>query len=51
VTASREEALKREWIHFHACITQGVEPLTSPKEVRKDTVFVIEWARRTRPQD
>lgn len=48
VTASYEEAFKREWIHFHACITQGVEPLVGPKEARDDTAFVIEWARATR---
>jgi predicted dehydrogenase len=48
VTASHEEAFKREWIHFHACITQGVEPLVSPEESRADTAFVVEWARATR---
>jgi predicted dehydrogenase len=48
VTASHEEAFKREWIHFHACITQGVEPLTGPQEALQDTAFVVEWARATR---
>lgn len=48
VTASHEEAFKREWIHFHACITRGVEPLAGPEEARADTAFVIEWARATR---
>src|SRR5581483_6435941 len=47
ITASYEEAFKREWIHFHACITQGVEPLVGPQEARDDTAFVIEWARAT----
>lgn len=48
VTASHEEAFKREWIHFHACITQGVEPLAGPAEARDDTAFIVEWARATR---
>ncbi|MBI3972965.1 MAG: Gfo/Idh/MocA family oxidoreductase [Chloroflexi bacterium] len=48
VTASHEEAFKREWIHFHACITQGVEPLAGAEEARDDTAFVVEWARATR---
>lgn len=48
VTASYEEAFKREWIHFHACITQGVNPLVGAEEARADTAFVIEWARATR---
>ncbi|MDQ3700192.1 MAG: hypothetical protein M3442_04635, partial [Chloroflexota bacterium] len=48
ITASHEEAFKREWLHFHACITQGVEPLASAQEARDDTAFVIEWARATR---
>jgi predicted dehydrogenase len=51
VTASHEEAFKREWLHFHACITQGVAPLISPEEAREDTAFVIEWARRTTTDD
>ena len=48
VTASYEEAFKREWIHFHACVTRGVEPLVGAEEARDDTAFVIEWARATR---
>ena len=48
VTASHEEAFKREWIHFHACITQGVTPLAGPEEARADTAFVMDWARATR---
>ncbi|HEX2034222.1 MAG TPA: Gfo/Idh/MocA family oxidoreductase [Chloroflexota bacterium] len=47
VTASHEEAFKREWIHFHACVTAGVEPLVGPEEARLDTAFVIDWARAT----
>jgi predicted dehydrogenase len=48
VTASHEEAFKREWIHFHACITQGVTPLATPEDARADTAFIVEWARATR---
>jgi predicted dehydrogenase len=48
VTASYENAYKREWIHFHACITQGVTPLASAEEARADTAFIVEWARATR---
>ncbi|CAA9289537.1 MAG: hypothetical protein AVDCRST_MAG77-4581 [uncultured Chloroflexi bacterium] len=48
VTASHEEACKREWIHFHACITRGVELLAGPEGARGDTAFVVEWARATR---
>jgi hypothetical protein len=48
VTASYENAYKREWIHFHACIAQGVTPLASAEEARADTAFIVEWARATR---
>ena len=48
VTASHEEAFKREWLHFHACITQGVTPLAGPEEAYADTAFVVDWARATR---
>jgi hypothetical protein len=49
VTASYQDAYKLEWVHFHACITQGVEPLTTVQEARDDTAFFVEWARATRP--
>ena len=39
---------KREWLHFHACITQGVEPLVGPEEARDDAAFIVDWARATR---
>ena len=48
VTASYQNAYKREWIHFHACITQGVEPAATVQEARDDTAFIVEWARQTR---
>lgn len=48
VTPSYANQYKREWLHFHACITQGVEPLVGPEEARDDAAFVIAWARATR---
>jgi predicted dehydrogenase len=48
VTASHEEAFKREWVHFHACMTAGVEPMVGAKEARDDTELIINWARSTR---
>jgi hypothetical protein len=35
-------------VHFHACITQGVEPLASVEDAREDTAFFVEWARATK---
>ena len=49
VTASYQDAYKLEWVHFHDCITRGVEPLTTVQEARDDTAFFVEWARATRP--
>jgi predicted dehydrogenase len=43
-----DNQFKREWQHFHACITRGVEPLVGAQEARDDTAFIIEWARATR---
>ncbi len=48
VTPSYANQYKREWLHFHACITQGVEPLVGPEEARDDAAFIVEWARATR---
>ena len=48
VTAGFDNQFKREWQHFHACITRGVEPLVGAQEARDDTAFIIEWARATR---
>jgi hypothetical protein len=49
VTASYQDAYKLEWVHFHDCITRGVEPLTTVQEARDDAAFFVEWARATRP--
>lgn len=48
VTASYQDAYKLEWVHFHACITQGVQPLATVEDARDDTAFFVEWARATR---
>ncbi|MFZ4385913.1 MAG: Gfo/Idh/MocA family protein [Chloroflexota bacterium] len=48
VTPGFDNQFKREWQHFHACITRGVEPLVGAQEARDDTAFIIEWARATR---
>lgn len=51
VLPSYANQYKREWIHFHACITQGVAPLVGPEEARDDAAFIVEWARATRALD
>lgn len=48
VTASHQDAYKLEWVHFHACITQGVQPLATVEDARDDTAFFVEWAKATR---
>jgi predicted dehydrogenase len=47
VTSSYQDAYKLEWVHFHACITQGVEPMATVEDARDDTAFFVEWARAT----
>ena len=36
ITASQEEAYRREWVHFHTCITEDKEPLTSGRDAVND---------------
>lgn len=43
-----EKPLCHQKPHFHACITQGVEPLVGPEEARDDAAFIVDWARATR---
>jgi len=45
VTASYEEAFKRELCHFHDCVTTGSSPLTSGLEAREDTRLMIDIIR------
>jgi predicted dehydrogenase len=47
VTASYQDAYKLEWVHFHACITGGAQPLATVEDARDDTAFFVEWARAT----
>ena len=48
VTASYQDAYKLEWVHFHACITQGVAPLATVEDARDDAAFFVEWAKATK---
>ena len=36
ITATQEEAYRREWMHFHTCITEDKEPLTSGRDAVND---------------
>ena len=45
VTASYEEAFKRELHHFYDCVTTGATPLTSGAEAREDTRLMIDIIR------
>jgi predicted dehydrogenase len=47
--ASYEEAFKEELRHFHACITQGVQPETPLTEGREDIAFLIKMIQAYRP--
>jgi hypothetical protein len=48
ITATYQDAYKMEWVHFHACITQGVAPLATVEDALDDTRFFVEWAKATR---
>ena len=48
ITASYQDAYKLEWVHFHACITQGVEALATIDHALEDTRFFVEWATATK---
>ncbi len=45
ITASYEEAFKRELYHFYDCVTTGATPLTSGAEAREDTRLMIDLIR------
>jgi predicted dehydrogenase len=54
VTVSYEEAFKRELEHFHTCVIEGSQPLTSGQEGRQDLVVLLAIAQAVasgRPQD
>jgi predicted dehydrogenase len=42
ITASYDESFRREWQHFHECVTKRQEPLTNAAEAKKDIQFLIE---------
>jgi predicted dehydrogenase len=42
ITTSYEEAFKRELLHFHECIVNRTQPLTSGVEARADMRLIIE---------
>jgi predicted dehydrogenase len=53
ITVSYEEAFKRELEHFHTCILEGRQPLTSGVEGRQDLAVLLAIARAAetgRPQ-
>jgi predicted dehydrogenase len=48
VTASFDEAFKREWRHFYECITQDKEPITSGAEGRADVALLANMVKAIR---
>jgi predicted dehydrogenase len=48
VVASYDEAFKREWKHFHACVTEDRQPLTSGEEGRADVAMLIDVIKAAR---
>lgn len=48
VTASYDEAFRREWRHFYDCIVEDREPLTSGVEARGDVQMLINIVRAIR---
>ncbi len=45
IITSYDEAFKREWKHFYACITNDLEPLTNGVQARKDLQFAVELTK------
>jgi predicted dehydrogenase len=48
VTASFDEAFKREWRHFYECITEDKEPITSGAEGRADVAMLADMVKAIR---
>jgi predicted dehydrogenase len=46
ITASFDEAYKREWQHFYDCIVHDKRPMTTPDEAREDLAFAVELMRK-----
>jgi hypothetical protein len=51
ITASYEEAFRREWLHFYACVTERHVPDTNVTEARKDTELMAALIRRAMRDD
>jgi len=52
--SSYEESFREELVHFHACVTQGKQPITSANDALHDIALcqsVIEVHRRRTPRD
>jgi hypothetical protein len=47
--ASYQEAFKEELIHFHECITNGLQPETPISEGRDDIALLIDMVKAFRP--
>lgn len=48
VTASFDEAFKRQWRHFYECVTQDKEPITSGAEGRADVALLANMVKAIR---
>jgi predicted dehydrogenase len=48
VTASFDEAFKREWRHLYECITEDREPITNGEQGRADVALLIRLIRAIR---
>lgn len=48
VTASFDEAFKREWRHFYECVTQDKEPITNGAEGRADVALLANMVKAIR---
>ncbi|TAK26021.1 MAG: Gfo/Idh/MocA family oxidoreductase [Chloroflexota bacterium] len=48
VTASFDEAFRREWRHFYDCIVEDREPLTSGDDARADVQMLVDVVRAVR---
>ena len=48
VSASFDEAFRREWIHFHKCVTEDLTPITNGEEARGDVKLMIDIVKAVR---
>jgi hypothetical protein len=45
IPVSHQEAFRREWLHFFACVREGRQPRTSLADGRADVELAIEMIR------